>query len=573
MKRLRLIYLFAVTAVLTLTACQNDSADESGVLPDGKTAQVRISVSPAQSAPIMRAWTDDSANDDEMMNIWVVVITKSDTDNTVEKVLACKPTGDNREITAITTLPTGAHHFYSFANMSVEKVAELLGITVTMPAMSNQDEVYESTAASGTVDADKVVTVKGNNFDPTAADNGFGAKGIPMSNVQTFTIDGSTSVNLVVVRMLAKVELQIYNDKGSGSDVTIESVTLTDVTNNVADNLKLLPNYTTASNADKMAPMHGDIKPNLNGTPATTDVTISTPITVSGTDNSYANSGTPKTITFYVNESVTPSQTPQNFAHFFLKIKLNGETEERYALIDDKGATMTDDNKWNYIARNDNRLIPVVLDDYKLDMIPYDFPAIGLYPDSGKEEDGIYTINFHNFGHFHLLPQVTKISNGDVIPFTATTPTTTPYAETSWGLIGNDFLQSWGSWTDATKATPYVNESASPAFYRTGYASWTPVDGDDVGGEPKWYPNTASPQWDPAGGTDYAPFILGYVADPGSTLSEDRKVYHEFSIYLYKEGMSAARQMTYRLYMILDKDQVLYSRPFGAPSVRHTHGY
>jgi hypothetical protein len=56
-------------------------------------------------------------------------------------------------------------------------------------------------------------------------------------------------------------------------------------------------------------------------------------------------------------------------------------------------------------------------------------------------------------------------------------------------------------------------------------------------------------------------------------LTEDKKVYHEFSIYLYKEGMSAPRQMTYRLYMILDKDQMLYSRMFGAPRVRHTHGY
>ncbi|MBR1545921.1 MAG: hypothetical protein IJ633_03870, partial [Prevotella sp.] len=242
---------------------------------------------------------------------------------------------------------------------------------------------------------------------------------------------------------------------------------------------------------------------------------------------------------------------------------------------DDKGSTTADDNKWDYIARNDYRIIPIVLDDYKLDMIPYDFPAIGVYPASVKEEDGIYTINFHDYGHFHLQPVVKKVSNGDVVSFSSSTPST-PYASTSWGLIDNNFASSWGSWTDATKETAYVNENADPAFYRKGYAAWDPIDGDEVGGEPKWYTNDYAdrPLWDPTASAHYYPFILGYVADPEGTVATDRKVYHEFSIYLYKQGMSAPRQMTYRLYMILDTDQMLYSRGLeGTPRVRHTHGY
>jgi hypothetical protein len=43
-------------------------------------------------------------------------------------------------------------------------------------------------------------------------------------------------------------------------------------------------------------------------------------------------------------------------------------------------------------------------------------------------------------------------------------------------------------------------------------------------------------------------------------LTEDKKVYHEFSIYLYKKNASAPRMMTYRLLMILDTDQMSYSR-------------
>ena len=562
MNRFKLLYLTAFSLLLTLMACQSDSADERGEQDANRKAQVRIHVSPAGSSTGMRA-TDGNATADEMMNIWTVVITNSTTDAVV-KVIACKPTGDSREIDDITELPLGTYNFYSFANMSVAQVASLLGITVDMPTMSADDTIYEATTASGTVNANKNVTVNGNLFTAMTSsdDNGFGSYGIPMSNMQSLTITGKEDIDLIVVRMMAKIELQVYNDKGT--DVTITDVTLTDVTSNTVNNLKLLPNLSAAGH-NTMDPVHGDIQPNLNGTPATSDVTLSSLTQeVSASNNSYTDGDDPVTITFYVNESATPTNV---FGHYFLKITLDGETEERYALIDDKGSTTADDNKWDYIARNDYRIIPIVLDDYKLDIIPYDFPAIGLFPASVKEEDGIYTINFHDYGHFHLLPQVTKVSTGDVVPFTATTP---DYSTTKWGLVDNSFASSWGSWTDAAKTTEATDDGS---FYRSGYSTDPPVDGDEVGGIPVWYPNTTAPQWDPKGGTDYAPFIFGYIADPGAPLAADKKVYHEFSIYLYKEGMTAPRQMIYRLYMILDKDQMMYSRMLGAPRVRPSHDF
>lgn len=565
MNRFKLLYLTAFSLLLTLMACQSDSADERGEQDANRKAQVRIHVSPAGSSTGMRA-TDGNATADEMMNIWTVVITNSTTDAVV-KVIACKPTGDSREIDDITELPLGTYNFYSFANMSVAQVASLLGITVDMPTMSADDTIYEATTASGTVNANKNVTVNGNLFTAMTSsdDNGFGSYGIPMSNMQSLTITGKEDIDLIVVRMMAKIELQVYNDKGT--DVTITDVTLTDVTSNTVNNLKLLPSYTTASSANTMEYVHGDIQPNLNGSPTTADVTLSDLTQeVSASNNSYIEGDDPVKITFYVNESATPTN---DFSHFFLKIKLEGETEERYVLIDDKGSTTSDDNKWNYIARNDYRIIPIVLDDYKLDIIPYDFPAIGVYPASVKEEDGYYTINFHDYGHFHLVPQVTKVSTSAVVPFTATTP---DYSLTKWGLVDNSFAASWGSWTDATKATAATDDGS---FYRSGYDVEPPVDGDEVGGFPVWYPNTTgNPQWDPAGGTTYNPFIFGYIADPGEVLAVDKKVYHEFSIYLYKQGTAAPRLMTYRLMMILDTDQMLYgSRKFGKTPLRHTHRF
>jgi hypothetical protein len=110
--------------------------------------------------------------------------------------------------------------------------------------------------------------------------------------------------------------------------------------------------------------------------------------------------------------------------------------------------------------------------------------------------------------------------------------------------------------------TAYDNATASPAFYRTGTDSYvtTTVDGDEVGGAPVWYANTSAPQWDPAGGSTYKPFIFGYIADPGATITSDRMVFHKFTINLYRAGTTAARQMVYNLCMILDTDQMSYSR-------------
>ena len=629
MMKIRLTYTFLLAAALSmLTACSSDDAAQGGgETLDNGSIKIHLRVAAAGSGT-MRAWTDNaSATTEEMMNVWTVVAVNT-ADNKVAKIYACKPSGDpDQEIDVIAELPSaGSYRFYSFANMSPKVVMNLLGISGSGNASGMRDggtsyptgpndptqggnsetgggndndnnsalgsvtgnggaadvddfitndntygenklcdiEFEESMVTAASVEA-KEVNVAGNNFNLTTH-NGFGATGIPMSNVQTKTVSDGSNVELVVIRMMAKIELQVYNDKGS--DVTVESFTLTDVTKNSDGNLKLLPSLSDAGHDVMTIPTHGDISPNLGTSTSKGDIKLFPNGLVSASANN-TTTGAPKKFTFYVNESVKPTNA---FSHFFLKIKLAGEAEERYVLIDDKGSTTADDNKWDYIARNDYRIIPIVLDDYKLDMIPYDFPAIGVYPASVKEEDGIYTINFHDYGHFHLQPVVKKVSDSSVVPFTPTTP---DYSSTTWGLIDNDFSKSWGSWTDATKATAYDNEADTKPFYRKGYTVNPPVDGDEVGGIPVWYPNdgSAGPQWNPTASGSYAPFIFGYIEDPAAALTEDKKVYHEFSIYLYKEGMSAPRQMTYRLYMILDKDQMLYSRMFGAPRVRHTHGY
>ena len=580
---MKLIYALMLAMALPLmTACSSDDAANGGETPtqnDGKI-KVHLRVSAAGSET-MRAWQDnENATDAEMMNVWTVVIVNDANDEVVE-IQSCNPSSPYAEIDDVTNLTPGTYRFYSFANIGASSLETLLGLpTGSVPVPSGTDaistkeksetpgdtgsglgNIYKTGSnnqpTSGGTPVDLIqTTINGNNFDPTAANNGLGAKGIPMSNVQTYTIASTGTYDLIVVRMMAKIQLQIKNS--TGASVTVKSATLSNVTKNSTGNLKLLP---TLTQHDTMEPTHGDITPNL-GTAVQEDLTIAI-------NKAIANDAT-ENVTFYVNECGAPDN-PEGLFYLTLEMDNSGTSEYRYALIDQTGATTADDNKWAYIARNDYRIIPIELDDLKFEIIPYDFPAIGVYPVSVKEVDAtnhVYDFEFHDYGHFHLLPSVTK--SGTAVEFSATTPTGTGY---KWTLVGDDFANSW--FTASTKGGAWLTTNAAIealGFYRTGYSVTPPVDGDEVGGIPVWYPNdgSAGPQWDPAASGTYRPFIFGYIADPGSATK--KQVYHEMKIQVYN-GTVAYRQMLYRFYMTLSADQMLYSRMFGAPRVRHTHGY
>lgn len=596
----RYTYFFLIAAMTAvMAACSSDDDAVSGVVTDGNSdvkVPVKLHLSVAgEGNTNTRAWVDTpNATDDEMMNIWTVVAVYADGDNEdkVAFIHAAVPKEQKREIDDLVYLTPGRYRFYSFANMEPLYVMGLLGIPTTENTMASVDvtgtlgtasayssgtfadnKVYSltwgstSTTVTSANVAAKVVQVNGNGFNPMATDNGYGVKGIPMSNVQELAIDGSSDVDLIVVRMMAKIEIQLFNE--TGSEVTVQSVTLSDLTGNVDNNLKLLPNYTTASSANTMEYVHKDIQPNLNGTPAKVDYTYEVPTAKQEVSTATYASGTPaQKLTFYVNESATPTN-PDGL--FYLTLKLaNGSTSElRYALINQNGKTTVDNNAWNYIARNDYRIIPIVIDDYKLELIPYDFPPIGVYPCSVKEiEDDLYEMTFHDYGHFHLVPKVTKISDNTVVPYSSSD---TP-SGTAWTLNTN-FAGSWktaatkgGAWLDADGIT-------SNGFYRDQTAA---TDGDDAGGAPVWYANTSSPQWDPAGGTTYNPFIFGYIADPDAawwaldpSSRTDKQIYHEFRVKLFVGG-AYRRDLIYRFYMTLSADQMLGSRSL-TPMPRKKH--
>ena len=553
MKRFKSIYLLAIAATLSFTACSSDSEDVQGggqsTVQEGK-ARVTLRIATDNGKATTRAWTDQNAKTDrsEMMYSWIVLITDG---STIKYKFAGTPADDKAEIDDVCTdveMASGTYTVYSFANISETSLKTILGVS----SLNAGTALTDATVTAATA------TINGNGFVPSSTN------GIPMSNKQTLTVtSGSVSKDLIVVRMLAKITLSVKNETGAA--VTIKKITLSDVTDNAANNLKLLPKLTNG--ADVMDAVHKDIQPNLNGTPAT----VSFSPTLASGGEAIANNGT-KDITFYVNESAKPTNSDKLFN---LTLELNN-AEYRYSIINQKGKTSVDNDAWDYIARNDYRVLPIVLDDYKFQIIPYDFPAIGVYPASVKainESENLYEMTFHDYGHFHLLPKVTKGASTQV-KYNA--------GSGDYWTLNTDFAGSW--FTAATKDDAWLNAAGitSNGFYRN---QTTTADADEAGGAPVWYLNdgVAGPQWDPAGSTtSYQPFIFGYIKDPNGPLSSDLKIYHEMKIKLYVGG-AYRRDMIYRFYMTLSKDQMSYpsggvtpggsSRGLGVerPRLPHSH--
>ncbi|MCM1313397.1 MAG: hypothetical protein NC206_08495 [Bacteroides sp.] len=480
-------------ALLLFSACAGD--EEPGTGNGGKeTVTVSVKVS-AKAESTTRAWKDNNAVADksEMMRNWIAVV--ADESGNIEKIIEqnAVPEG-NEEIDEIrdVSLTAGRKTFYTFANISKAELEKVLGMTLSEGG--RLDGTMESAAFS----------VSGNGFLPS--------QNIPMSNKQVMTVADGMECDLIVVRMLAKMEFCFFNE--SGKDMRIKSVTLSDVTTNAEGNLMLLPEYADGTDSENtMEAVHGSIRPNLPEETETSDfeyVFSDGGLMVSASEN--ATQTTALSETFYINECAVPKNL---FGHFILTLDIETDSERkelRYALINDANADGFS-GYWNYIARNDYRIIPVSLDDYKLDVIPYDFPPIGVYPASVKEEDGLFTCTFHAGGHFHIRPVVSRYSTGEELPYGT--------AENTW---------TYETWTNPELS---VNgESGNLSIYLDGSSDIE--DASDNGG---------IPVWDARRG-----YIFGKMYDQSG---RNGAAYHELTVAVKKQG-GARRMLTYRLLNILD---------------------
>ena len=372
-----------VMLLLTFAACSPDSdASDPGSITN-KTYTLHFNLSPVSgSSASSRAETYtagkpnswDDGSKEENMKSWTVVFVKS-SDGTVAKVVKQPSVAegkDKEDDVTVTGLEAGTYSVYSFANISD---AELGTITEGSPSPD-----FDS----------KSFAVNGNDMDITA-------NGIPMSNKQTVTIgsDGQPDVkDLYVVRMLSKITLKFRNM--TGQDITVNNVSISDITSNPAtgtENVKLLPAKPVSSANVPQAP-------NLVENAKRDDFThaIGLTVTKDATDYDTDNSS----VSFYVNESRAGNAYP----YFVVTLETNVGSQ-RYFMYTD----------WNQIARNDHHVLKLALSDYKLRLKVEDFGSIGSAP-SLKDDGKQLNLIFHDLEEFHIIPSVTKYSDGSSVTFT-----------------------------------------------------------------------------------------------------------------------------------------------------------
>ena len=356
-------YMLALFSTLAIVGCsfEEDYADCQG-MGEGENMQVELRLtasansltrSYSTSDGVTRAsWVDtNAAREGEMMHNCFVVIVQN---GKIQSIVQRDFTEEVEQTSLKAKAELGNATFYSFANITPAE----LGITMTTTPAEIESKYYK---------------VEGNTAQ-------LSAKGIPMSNKQTVNITSKKQqVDLEVIRMMAKVELNFTND--TGYDLSIKSVKLTDITDNAADNVSLLP----------MKDASGNVVPNINASATYKDYEVM----IGGTSGTKIANGGKLQTTFYVNESVA-----RNPKYFVLSIDTDkGTVTKRIAMTE-----------WSKIARNDYLIIPVKLVDYRIELEPQVFTGIGVIPELKYEGDRI-TATFKSYGEFHLKLHVIKRSD------------------------------------------------------------------------------------------------------------------------------------------------------------------
>lgn len=374
------LWIFSAFALLAFVGCTAEHTPDDGA-ETPRLVNVRINVSASSGTAATRAgdgkaagWGDANARSGEWMRKCFVVVVQG---GIIKNILrSADYETEQSYVGALSTrLETGETTFYSFANMTPQDI----GLDSTI------DYAAHPTALPADFDR-KFYTVKGN-----VASVGDFPEGIPMSNKETVTITERTQqVDLEVVRMVAKVKLLLSND--TPHDITVTSVSISDITANAADNLYLLPG---AADSTGLQPHISEQARHEQYT-----VTLAEPQVVK------AKNEEPVEVDFYVNESV--AQPPK---YFVIDIGTTQTTvSHRVALM-----------KWNTISRNDYLVIPVKLNDYRITFDVEQFTAIGVLPGVDNDKD-MLTVRMKGYGEFHLLPHVIRLSDGkELTPGTATT--------------------------------------------------------------------------------------------------------------------------------------------------------
>lgn len=260
MKKL-LSYICWVLAIFCLMGCGSDGGAEMiPRLPAAERVSVKLQLGVAESREATRAGYSDSLNSSgELMKSWFVVIASN---HQIDTIITNHPYGSGEQERALddcwVRLKPGKHVFYSFANIQPSELG-LEGKKKGDELPDDFDRYKYHVEIPKLAFADHW-TDFGDESQP------FFKNGIPMSNRQEIDIDSNTrSINLEVIRMVAKVQLSITNT--SSHPITIRKVVLSDQTPNSMENLMLFP----AADEVEMCPIANFTCQLFNQYPMTTD--------------------------------------------------------------------------------------------------------------------------------------------------------------------------------------------------------------------------------------------------------------------------------------------------------------
>lgn len=381
----KIYYYICIWAVCLLAACS--AGDEATSFPGQADAENRVGVmlqlsalssqtsQPSRSSLTRAAWeTDIEALPGEMMKSWFVVVVQN---GQIEKIITSDLKSGVTEVEkdqAFVELNTGETTFYSFANIKPEDIGLDAIKSVGQPLPADFDE--------------KTYQMDGNSklFHQSMAPDL--QNGYPMSNKQMVNItDNQQVINLEVIRMVAKVQLSITN--ATDHAIVLKTITLSDVTQNGNQNIKLLPNVDS----------NNQLQVNLANSAKKGTITL----TAAENNGMTIEARAKQTACFYMNESLVDKGADGGNRYFILSLTTVDATtgttsNHRYAML-----------SWNEIRRNDYLKIPIKLEDYQIRWTVEAFSPIGVLP-KVKDDGENLSLDFGYYGEFHIKPEVIKLS-------------------------------------------------------------------------------------------------------------------------------------------------------------------
>lgn len=382
----KIYYYICIWAVCLLAACS--AGDDATSFPGQADAENRVGVtlqlsalssqtSQSSRSSLTRAgWeTDTEAWPGEMMKSWFVVVVQN---GQIEKIITSDLKSGVTEVEkdqAFVELNKGETTFYSFANIKPEDIGldAITSVGQQLPTGFDQ----------------KTYQMDGNSklFHQSMASDL--QNGYPMSNKQIVNItDNQQVIELEVVRMVAKVQLSITN--ATEHAIYLKTITLSDVTQNGNQNIKLLPNVDSANELKGVNLPDGVAKGTIT-------------LTAAENNGMTIEARAKQTACFYMNESLVDKGADGGNRYFILSLTTVDATtgttsNHRYAML-----------SWNEIRRNDYLKIPIKLEDYQIRWTVEAFSPIGVLP-KVKDDGENLSLDFGYYGEFHIKPEVIKLS-------------------------------------------------------------------------------------------------------------------------------------------------------------------